>query len=106
MCLDGPRSGFLYLHAIAVGLLQRTNLVPQLEGDGRVIWSARVDRGLEIVPRRTIFGEWEAFGEGCWKWRVLLGLELRIFIAICALLQRMGFGPAERNVPRCGEADS
>jgi hypothetical protein len=45
---------------------------------------------LEIVPRGAIFGEWNGFGAGLWKWLVLLGLNLRSFIEICALLQRMG----------------
>jgi hypothetical protein len=44
----------------------------------------------QIVPRGTILGEWRGFGEGCWKWLVLLGLDLRKFMAIYALLQRMG----------------
>jgi len=41
--------------------------------------------GLRIVPRRTIFGEWEGPGEVCWKCFGLLGLELRAIAAICAL---------------------
>jgi hypothetical protein len=38
----------------------------------------------------AILGEWEGFGEVCWKWIVLLGLNLRFFMGFCALLQRTG----------------
>jgi hypothetical protein len=44
----------------------------------------------KIVPRLAILGEWEGFGEVCWKWIVLLGLNLRFFMVLYALLQRMG----------------
>jgi hypothetical protein len=44
----------------------------------------------KIVPRLAILGEWERHGEVCWKWIVLLGLNLPFFMEFYALLQRMG----------------
>jgi len=44
----------------------------------------------EIVPRRTISGEWEGSGEECWKWLGFSGLHLHVLYAKCALVQRMG----------------
>jgi hypothetical protein len=46
--------------------------------------------GAEIVLRRALVGEWDRFGEDWWKWLAMWGLELRSFMAICVLLQRMG----------------
>jgi hypothetical protein len=44
----------------------------------------------QIVPRLAIWGEWDGRGEVCWKWVVLLGLNLRFFMRFYALLQRTG----------------
>jgi len=51
------------------------------------MWDTR-----RLVPRVTIFGEWEARGEVCCMPPVINDVELRNLSAICALLQRMGFG--------------
>jgi hypothetical protein len=42
------------------------------------------------VPRGTTCGEWKRAGGVCWKWLVLLGLDLRFFMGFYALLQRTG----------------
>ena len=51
--------------------------------------------GREIVPRNvprgTILGEWGGLGAASWKWLVLLELELRSFMAICACCSEWGF---------------
>ena len=44
----------------------------------------------QIVPRLAILGEWDGRGEACWKWIVLLGLNLPFFMGFYALLQRTG----------------
>jgi hypothetical protein len=52
----------------------------------------------KVVLRGTISSEWDDVGEGWWKGFVLLGLDLRDFKGICALLQRMGIlGSADRK---------
>jgi hypothetical protein len=51
----------------------------------------------QIVPRGTIWGEWEGSGNLCCKWLFLLSLPLRNIMAICALLQRMGIFGGERE---------
>jgi hypothetical protein len=43
-----------------------------------------------IVPRLAILGEWDGRGEVCWKWIVLLGLNLPLFMGFYAVLHRMG----------------
>ena len=44
--------------------------------------------GPKFVPRLAVLGEWDGLGEVCWKWIVLLGLNLPIFMGFYALLQR------------------
>jgi hypothetical protein len=46
-----------------------------------------MDKIGEIVLRGTIFSEWEGLGEASRKWLVLLRLDLRKFMGICALVQ-------------------
>jgi hypothetical protein len=46
--------------------------------------------GPKFVPRLAVLGEWDGLGEVCWKWIVLLGLNLPIFMGFYALLQRTG----------------
>ena len=54
--------------------------------------------GSPIVPRGTISGEWDGFGEVCWKWFYFLGLHLPEIMVFCALLQRMGISPCSTVV--------
>jgi len=49
------------------------------------------------VPRGTIFAEWRRFGEVCWMCFIFNGMELHNLWAICAWLQRMGFGCSLEN---------
>ena len=54
-------------------------------------FAAGVEQTLgQIVPRLAILGEWDGLGGVCWKWIVLLGLNLPFFMGFYALLQPMG----------------
>jgi hypothetical protein len=48
----------------------------------------------------AILGEWDERGEVCWKWTVLLGLDLRFSMGFYALLQRTGISIPENNATR------
>jgi hypothetical protein len=53
-------------------------------------------RSPAIVPRGTIWGEWEASGKLCWKSFILCQIQLPEIMLFCALLQRMGMFGVKR----------